>query len=287
MPTVRRGKQRYVAGADFAIWLLSYRARQEAQAELLEALEGEDLISKQEAMALAGLGETHLTRYLKSGVIRAWKAPTMGRRGRGYWLVERRSVEAFLAARAEGRLAQYLDRFPDYVALRRRLGAEVAALRRAGRLAQPDPLTEPKSRFHAGCFTVAQVAGHAGLSAQVVYEAISRGRLKAERVISGGRPRYGLLPVEAHRYVAGLKSEEGDGYYHNRCRRQIAEAGLLTARDLAERWRRPIETIYAYGRSGYRGQTLPSRCWGRYRVFDPVDVEAFERAANLQQAGTG
>ncbi|MFQ5578791.1 MAG: hypothetical protein ACE5G8_17575, partial [Anaerolineae bacterium] len=113
LPTVRRGKRRYVSRRALAAWLLRYRARQEAQGEALESLEGTKIITKQEAMKWTGLSETHIARYLQSGVIEAWKIPE-GRQGRGFWLVNEASVQAFIAARNEGRLKELLDSNPRY-----------------------------------------------------------------------------------------------------------------------------------------------------------------------------
>ena len=282
LPTEKRGKQRYVSEQNLSAWLVAYRDRQEAQGEILNGLEGLDVISKQEAMALAGLSETHITRYLQTGVIKAWKLPDLSCGTRGDWLVLRDSVEAFAQARAEGRLQELLDSQPDYVALRHKITQEIGEIRRAGRVAQRDPLTQPKSRYHPGCFTVVQVASHVGLSSQVIYEAIRNGQVEAREVISHGRPRYAIAPEEARRYATWVAQRgQAAKRWHDRRRRLITEAGLLTVKDLAERWQVSVSSVYDYVRYGLHGHTLRSRTWGRYRVFVVEDVEEFERVALL------
>lgn len=234
LAAVRKGKQVYVSDSAWALWLAAYRERQIAQGEILNALEGTELLTKQEAMQLTRLRETHFARYLKTGVIEAWLLPGI-RAGRGEWLVSRESAEALVKARAEGRLRTLLDSCPAYVALRKQLTADIRALRRAGRLERRDPLTRPGSLYHEGCFTVKQVASHVGVSAQVVYEAIARGEIKAESVVAGGRARYAVRPEEAQRYAERVReipdtARRRDTFYL----RQIKAAGLVTVRELAK-----------------------------------------------------
>jgi DNA-binding phage protein len=281
---VRRGKKRYVKKRDWALWVLGRQAIIEAQSEMLEALEGQVTMTKQQAMERTGLRETHITRYIKAGVFRSWPIPYFQADGK-YWLVEAASVEAYLQARSEGRLAEYLDAHPAYVAVRKQMTKEVRTLRRQGRLGKRDPLTEPKSRYHPGCFTVAQVASHVGLSAQVVYKAIQNDQLKAHMVIRG-RPRYGIELSEARRYAAWVKNRDvAAKRWHDNRRKAIAEAGLLTVRELAARWGYTEAKVGAWCRRGYKGQRLASRRWGRYLVFEPEDVEEFERKCGLDNKG--
>jgi len=272
LPAVRKGKQVYVTELDWSLWLVWYRERLLMQEEILNMVEGMEIVTKQEAMRLSGLCETHITRYLQARVIQAWLLPGIKTGRPGEWLVSRASVEAFMTARAEGRLRELLDHSPAYAARRDGVNQEVMALRRAGRLKKADPLTEPKSRYHRGCFTVQQVASHVGLSTQVVHRAIASGLLAAEVVVRGGRPRYAVKPKEARRYAADVAAlpditARRDTLYL----RQIAEAGLLTVRDLAKRWNRSEATTLRWTRD------LPSRKWGRYWVFELPVIEAFER----------
>lgn len=272
LPGTRKGKQVYVTERDFALWLVSYRERVEAQGELLNSLDGTALLSKREAMRLLRLAETHLTRYLQTGVLQGWKLPGI-QPGRGDWLVGRESAEALLLARSEGRLRAILDANPAYVALRKEMSAQIAEIRRTGRIGNRDPLTEPKSQYHPGCFTVAQVASHTGLSAWAVYEAIGKGKIKAESRVAGGRARYAIRPSEARRFAVEVQQQPDEvARRDTNYLRQIAEAGLLTVRDLATRWERSGATVLLrvkqYG--------IPNRKWGRYRVFEPAVIEAFE-----------
>ncbi len=71
--------------------------------EILNALDEVTTVSKREAMALTGLSETHLTRYLQAGVITAWKLPSLtGPHSRGEWLVLRQSAEAVFLSKSMG-----------------------------------------------------------------------------------------------------------------------------------------------------------------------------------------
>jgi predicted DNA-binding transcriptional regulator AlpA len=245
---------------------------------MLNALEGEELVSKREAMKLASISETHITRYLSTGVITAWKLPDLTPEpGRGEWLVDRDSVEVYTRARREGWLQELLDGNPDYVTLRRQVTAEIRELRRAGRVDQRDPLTEGKSAYHPGCFTVPQVASHVGLSTTSVYAAIKAGQLTARVARIKSKPRYAIEPAEARRYAAWVRERpQAARRWHSRRRQAIAEAGLLAVRDLAERWGVTEEAVYRYRQDG-----LVSRRWGRYLVFEPADVERFEREVGI------
>lgn len=285
LPTRRTGKMRYVKQVDLACWFVALRERLHTRGKMLDALDGVPLVSKQKAMALIGLGESHTTRYLTTGVITAWQLPNqVGDTRPGEWLVELPSLERFIAIRAQGRLKELLDSNPAYVALRAKLNRDLQQLRRAGRLDQRDPLTTPASRYHPGCFTVAQLASHTGLSVQSLHQAIRDGKLTAVAVPAGGRKRYAIEPAEARRWVRHLATRGNPvAGWHNRRRRDIAAAGLLTSLDLAERWQVGEATVTRYAQRGRRGHPLPHRRWGRYLVFEPADVEQFEIDTQLNQ----
>lgn len=274
LPTTKRGKQRYVSYHDLALWFVDFRERQLMQAEALDAIEGEETISKQEAMKLTGLSETHITRYLQTGIITAWQIPNLGGKTRnGEWRVQRVSAEAFVTARSEGRLQEVLNSNETYVALRNEITAEIRSLRHKGRLAKRDPLTTPESRYHPGCFTIKQVASHVGLSPQVLYEAIKAGNLTAVSVVRGGRPRYAIEPEEARRYAKWVKARDKAAVrWHDKRRRAIAAAGLLTVKDLTKRW--GVSEATAIARLKQAG--VPTRTWGRYLVVEQADIEAYE-----------
>ena len=131
LPSRRKGKQRYIKRRHLADWIVKFKGRQQAQIEILKAVAGEDLISKKEAMTLTGLSETHLTRYLKTGVVKAWKLPNLTPGGgRGEWLVQRQSAETLAAARREGR-RRVRELWTDaYQTLQQQSNAEVKQLRR-------------------------------------------------------------------------------------------------------------------------------------------------------------
>ncbi|MCL4295740.1 MAG: hypothetical protein KJ077_08435 [Anaerolineae bacterium] len=273
LPGVRKGKQVYVTERNFSLWLAKYRERVLAQGEMLNALEGTEILSKQEAMALLRLAETHLTRYLQTGVLRGWQLPGIKPGRPGEWLVSKESAEALLAARSEGRLRSLLDQNPAYVAMRKEMSTQIRDLRRAGRLEQRDPLAEPQSQYHPGCFTVAQVASHTGVSAQVIYQAIASGKIRAESRVVGGRPRYAISPEEARRFAAEVEAHPDEAARRDtNYLRQIAEAGLLTVRDLARRWEMPEHGVLLR----VKQNRIANRKWGRYRVFELSVIEAFE-----------
>lgn len=284
LPSTRKGKKRYVTRQDLAIWILSHRARQEAQAGVLEAIEGEDTLTKREAMALASLSETHLTRYLQSGIIRAWKIPDLRKGDRGDWVVDRASVLAYVQRKTQGELRELLDANPDYRVIRDQLTRQIRELRHAGKLGKRDPLKEPRSTYLPGYFTVAQVASHLGVSAQSLYEAINRGELKAQSVVRGGRKRYALPPEEARRYSKWARNREHPIREWNRQRQRIThEHGLLMVSDLTRRYGYSPAAIHRWVSEGKGGHKLKGRTWGRYLVFEPADVEAFEKATGLER----
>jgi hypothetical protein len=194
LAATKKGKKLYVTDLAWALWLTSYRERLLTQGEVLNALEGEVVLTKREAMKFTCLSETHLTRYLQTGIIQAWLLPGIKTGRPGEWLVSKASAEAFVQARSEGRLRALLDQNPKYVALRNQLTGQIGGLRRAGRLKDADPLTEPQSLYHPGCFTIKQVASHLDLSTQAVHEAIANGHVKARVIVKGGRPRYAITP---------------------------------------------------------------------------------------------
>jgi hypothetical protein len=261
-------------------WREQFLARREAEQAALAAIT-ETHISKQEAMKALNLRETHLTRYLTTGVLKAWKIP-QGENGRGYWRISQESVDRVLAMRREGRLVELLNATPGYRQTRSEMNEQINALRHNQRVGQGDPLTTPMSAYLPGCFTIIQVARHVGLSAQAVYAAIESGTLKAVSVIAGGRRRYAIEPEEARRYAQYVIEREDPAVHWHKCRRDdIIAAGLLTAADLAGRWGCPLSRIYFYSRRGCDGDILTFRTWGRYRVYERADIEAFETRHGL------
>ncbi|MEM7342642.1 MAG: helix-turn-helix domain-containing protein [Chloroflexota bacterium] len=200
----RKGKQCYICRQALSNWFVAFRERQLAQSEMLNALEGEDLISKKEAMALTGLRETHLTRYLKTGVIKAWKVPNLTPNGgRGEWLVQRQSADALAAARQAKRVR---DLWTDaYWEIQQATNIQVRQLSQQPKFGQPDPLKTPKSRYLPGCYTVAQVASHLQIKTQTLYDLIMAGQVQACTIKRGGRLRYAIAPNEARRYVMNVQ----------------------------------------------------------------------------------
>ena len=183
LPTRRAGKVRLVKTRDLANWFVAIRERQIARSEMLDILESQDLVDKKEAMALAGLSETHITRYLQCGVIAGWRVPDL-RPGRfGVWLVRRDSINAFVEARASGRLSEYLGQFPAYGNWRKKSDAEVYALRRAGRVSATTPEDSEHHRrirqaiARAGLLTVRDLSARWGCRRDAVCARVRRYRV--------------------------------------------------------------------------------------------------------------
>jgi len=278
LPSVRKGKHRYVKPGDLATWLVAYREKQLAQSEMLNALDGVELVSKQEAMALIDVSETHITRYIKAGILTAWKLPTLSLRpnDRGEWLVEKHSAEEVRAARRSGHVEALLAQSEAYRAMQQKTTRQLRVIRRekgSDYLGQPDPLTSPASQYHPGCFTVRQVASHTRQAARVVYQAIRAGLLEARAVTRGGRPRYGIEPAAAHRYARRIQSGEIEAGWATDTARQIAELGLLSMTRLAERWGKPKKSVAAT----VRYYKIPRLTIGRQIAFRPEDIETFEK----------
>ncbi len=271
LPSRRESKYRFVTPTDLANWLIVYHERLLVQAEILNAIEGEDIVSKQEAMKIAGLSETQITRYLQAGVIRAWKLPNLtGPLSRGEWLVQRASAEQVRQARRQGTLSALLNN-PAYRRIQARNVAEVTRLRREGKLGHRDPLTEPRSKTHPGCYTIQQVANHLRVSARVLYREIQAGRLQARSVVKGGRRRYAIAPEVAKQFVEQYRDSDALRRRDERYQ-EITAAGLFSFRDLADRWSIEIERAQHLVRY-YR---VPSRKWRAMTAFEPEDIEAFE-----------
>jgi hypothetical protein len=202
-----------VKKVDLANWYVRYRERQFAQSELLDALEDVELVTKKEAMEITGLGETHITRYLQSHVIRAWQLPTLtGPIEKGEWLVSRQSAEGIREARRSGKLKEFLRQFPEYQKIQSQNAKEVLRLRRQNRLGQRDPLAKPGSRLLPGCFAIKQLANHLSTSAQILYDWIKKGMLAAKTTIHG-RSCYGILRMKrtARRMVQANSGRGGPG----------------------------------------------------------------------------
>ena len=265
--TVKIAKNRYIHPNDLAIWALSYRSMREAQSEMLQATEG-CAISKVEAMQLTGLGESQITRYLKSGVIQAWLMPEGSR---GVWLVDRRSAQALADARQGGYLKEYLGAKGHVPSSKTGYPTQERSLK----------MDTPASKYHPGCFTVAQVGGELGATTYAVYKDIRTGNLKVKARKGGGRLRYAVAPPEARRYVNRVLAEGGGVLPHRyRLTRRIEQAhqaGLLTVYDLTARWNMTGDQV----EEQVRQDRLKASFWGNMFVFKIEDVEQFEKAEEI------
>lgn len=282
IPSVRRGKYCYITMADLSRWYVDYRELLIAQGELLEALEQTETVSKPDAWEIVGGCETQMTRYLQCGIIIGYKMPAECKEVRWEWLVERKSIEQFIEARAGGRLKDMIAENEAYQALVTDQTKQIRALRAAGRLSRSEDLSEPKSKFFPGYCTVQQVANYVGLTAKVIYINIQQGNLAAKQKQVKSKMRFGIEKAEAVRFRRWLETRKPESTrWNNQQRENIADAGLLTTDDVGERFGVTREAVCRWIHYGRRGAKLPARRWGRYLVCEPADVDRFAELARL------
>ncbi len=189
----------------------------------------EPTLTKQQAMALLGLSETHITRYLQAKILKAWKVPCKyqpSAHQRWEWWVSQASAEKVKADREAGRLRL---RKRAYRQMQQQTNAEIARLRRARRLGLRDDLKHPRSAVVPGCFTVRQVASHVQLSEAQVYEHLRLGRLNGQHIRVGTRRFWVIAPEALQPYL-------------DWCQRSNRATGPLKA------WRTQVDKVHASGR---------------------------------------
>lgn len=183
--------KRFERGKDYLIgWpdvrrLEQHFGRMRRRRERALARISEKTITKQAFMRLIGLSETHATRYLQGGIVKAWKVPckwSMIAADRWEWLVSLADARRVKREREHGKLRLGKRKFRQLVA---RESARVAELRRAGKLGrsrrQPRPCPVP------GHLSPSQIAQVAGVSRETVARDIRNCRLKAKRIRVGRR----------------------------------------------------------------------------------------------------
>lgn len=282
------------AGRDYMIPWRSVRAYERRLGRIRAARERVlgriqvETITKQQAMALIGLSETQMTRYLQGKVIRAWKVPLMwvpGNRQRWEWAVSKPDAERVRHLRATGKL---------HVRLRKRAFREISDQcneevkrikreRRAGvRTATMKPHGPGAQAVVPGHLTIPQVAQRVGLSATAVYGHAASGRLAATSVRVGRRSFLAVSPEACADYEAWCaRPVKATGPMQAWRKRvdQVHAKGLITTKEAAERYDLVAGTLVCAARDG----RLKARRCGALLAFRPADVEAFK--AGMRRRG--
>jgi hypothetical protein len=234
----------------------------------------EPVLTKQQAMALLGLSETHITRYLQAKILKAWKVPCKyqpSARQRWEWLVSRASAEKVKADREAGRLRL---RKQAYRQLQQQANAEIARLRRERRLGLRDDLKHPRSAVVQGCFTVRQVASHVQLSEAQVYEHLRLGRLDGRCVNVGARRFWVIAPEALQPYLDWCqRSNRATGplkAWHTQVEK-VHASGRMTLAEAAQTCKVKVETLAA---AVQRGQ-LRCKKIGNLRAVTHDDLAAY------------
>ena len=234
----------------------------------------EPTLSKQVAMQRLGLSETHITRYLRGGVLKAWKVPckwTTVERHRWEWRISMASVEKVKAARENGHLRL---RKKAYRRIADADNAKVTQMRRAGRLGQRDDLHQPRSALRSGHYTVSQVASHVGISAQQVYEHIRLGRMQGQRTKVGTRNFWSIAPDALPAYLEWCQREvkaTGPMQAWGGVMSKIHALGLMTLSEAAA----ACGTTHSRLAGAVTNGRLQAEKVGRMRAVREVDVHAY------------
>jgi hypothetical protein len=243
-----------------------------------------ETLTKQEAMKLIGLSETHMTRYLQGKIIKAWKIPTAWtdtKTWRWEWLVSKADAERVRDLRAAGRLHLRMRKkaYRDIVQPNNERIKQLRREHREGtRIARPfGPRT---NAVVPGCYTIAQVSQIVGISAQQVYQHAENGRLEAMSVRVGRRNFRAISPEALEAYKAWCaRPVKATGPMSGRksVHEKIHQAGLITAKEAAERY----GVIYGTLIAAVNGGRVEHRRINGMLAFKAEDVEAY--AASLRQ----
>ena len=230
-----------------------YRRFQQKRAGALARI-GERTISAGQFARLVGLSDTQSRRYLQGRIVRAWRVPLDP--AHVEWRVSLADAKRVKKMREAGRFKLLLGK-KAFRIIAERESAKVNRLRLARRAETRDDLSCTLSPI-AGCYTVAQVASHVGLSETQVYNHIALGRLavKRERVL--GQARVGVEPEALPTYLEWCRREtKPTGPIHPRRSQieRIRKAGLLPLAEAARRYGVKASTL----RSAVHRSGLPHR----------------------------
>jgi len=144
-------------------------------------------ITKQEFMTLIGLKETHATRYLQGGVVKAWKIPTPftpTSRNRWEWRVSLPDALRVKRLRESGRLRLGAAK---YKAIVRENQKTITELRRTGRITKRKEGLRPRTATRPNHLTVIEVSRRIGITADTLRARIRRHALPTKATRVGGR----------------------------------------------------------------------------------------------------
>ena len=195
LPAERVGRKRYLVRWPDALAFERRMSKLRLRRERVLARIQEPTITKQGFMRLIGLSETHATRYLQHGIVRAWKAPckyTEIGRERWEWRVSLADANRVKKLRQSGRLRLGKK---SWRAMNQRMAREIKRLHGAGRLGLR--ATSSVRQFKPvvpGAYTVAQICRMTGLPDHAIYHDIRDGRLRARRVRIGRNERIVVSP---------------------------------------------------------------------------------------------
>jgi hypothetical protein len=207
LPAERVGHKRYLVRWPDALAFERRMSKLRLRRESVLAHIQEPTITKQGFMRLIGLSETHATRYLQHGIVRAWKVPckyTDIGRERWEWRVSLADAQRVKKMRQSGRLR--FDK-KSWRKMNRHMEREIKRLHGAGRLGlRPTSSNRQFKPVMPGAYTVTQICRMTGLPNHAVYHAIRDGRLRARRVRIGRNERIVVSPqsFQAWRKRRGL-----------------------------------------------------------------------------------
>jgi len=207
LPAERVGRKRYLVRWPDALAFERRMSKLRLRRERVLARIQEPTITKQELMRLIGLSETHATRYLQHGIVRAWKVPckyTEIGRERWEWRISLADAKRVKKLRQSGRLRLGKK---SWRAMNHRMEREIKRLHGAGRLGlRPISSDRQFNPITPGAYTVTRICRMTGLPDHAVYQAIRDGRLRARRVRIGRNERIVVSPksFQAWRKRCGL-----------------------------------------------------------------------------------
>ncbi len=230
-------------------------------------------MTKNEFMQMSGLSETHSTRYLQHGIVRAWKVPCKwisAQRDRWEWLVDRKDAERVIKARDAGTLSL---RKHSYRLAAKENSQLVSQLRRERRLGLR-PARSPQRSRREGFLSVAEVAMAVGLSEVSVRSHVESGMLPCERMHVGRRTRIDVPESAMDAYRSWLALPLANRGRVRPCVYQHAralEAGLTPIKDAAA----SVGVSRFVLLTAVKAGTVPAEKVGRLICVRAADAEAF------------
>ncbi len=260
LPTIGRGKYRFIPWEAWFPWRDRYLARQKKVQAAIQALP-EPCISASEARRRLGVGESHLGRFLKGKLLRAWKID-------GRWYIAEAHVSEVRKARANGTFK--MDT-PESGRLRQHANAQHRALRRQQRREPGHTRKAPP-----GYATPVDLAFEAGVAPASVYSAIAAKSLLAKR----NGQYFHIRRCDADEFIAFVRGETSFVQRREaRIRDRIHARGGLTLVETMQVLNVGVTQILRYQKAG----RLPSFKEGNRRGFLRSAVEALKAERKRSQ----